>query len=842
MEFLFCSSASRPVHSIRLLLQTCPINFNDDRKGKKRARQQTRPAIVAGGRASGSGQSSGANLSSLSPTSAESRRAIRTDNSCSPPRSPSGTDAPSAGDDGEPAVATGRENRLRARSRQAASARPRLRIALAYTPLPPVLDLSAGSPREVIDIDLEDSPVPPSLPSRLSDHFTNISTPMGSVGTHDDNDLSTSPETSLQQEVVVADDNEDDGVDAAAAAAGLGGAGGLRGISGATSGSASAFDRGNLRTWRRLGSPGSSAGIGGVSSTPRPYSGSDGRLQQPFAGRMRATTAAVVGGEERDGSDDANGEGEGSTIGAVRSRQQRRDRREQRRHELNAADSDSETVGSTRGRRRMRLQSGDDGERLADRIQQRESRLQEERDMEMARRLQSEEDERLYQGAAQAMSLGFMTGTDGSRGGGGSSSGDADGGGGQWPFGGDYTSVDDEYAWAEVDESEEEDSEGIDIAVGGQNDDAIDSSGDNVARGDANRRNGQGNSSGSSSSLVSGSRSVDSGAVIDSSSSTNNRLATRLRTRGNARNAATAADAITVSGNAESDDEVIPVFGGVDGIDSDAAAGGAGEPQQPALSQRTRRRRGRGGSSSRASSAPLAGPRSLQASVADVSQQRGRGNANSSSSGSSASGGRTARASRVGVGRGAYGHIGAGGRGGVAGRVSAAALVGRGGGSSRGIGRRSAAADARRRRQRSRDNRGAGSSSSSGGVGWGAGMDDYAQFVSSLLGQALGGLGAGLEVLGGGRRVGGGRGGGGGHGHRNAAHTALMNRNLTPADYQQLLALGELALLSSYCCDVMRARCGVLPFPGTLPFLLFFLVDGGRIFAMMILLHCTWEQ
>lgn len=180
----------------------------------------------------------------------------------------------------------------------------------------------------------------------------------------------------------------------------------------------------------------------------------------------------------------------------------------------------------------------------------------------------------------------------------------------------------------------------------------------------------------------------------------------------------------------------------------------------------TRRRAGRGRESSRVPASAITGDSTSRTSTTSSSNSRSTTGRSLGARGSTTRGGRSSAFRTAGsAGRGAYGHRG--------GRRAPSTS--------------NAAARARQRRQQSSDN--------SGSAGSGSNASNMARFYIAHLMSHFAGAMPGSASLG--RVFGRGTGAGGG-GAAVAGNAALMERELTPADYQRLLALGESFDVVSY--------------------------------------------
>lgn len=516
---------------------------------------------------------------------------------------------------------------------------------------------------------------------------------------------------------------------------------------GAASTTAAASSRGGASAAAGIGvatAPDNRGSLVGYTATMSPRRASTRRFGLPTRPLdahglplFTSRNAVQVGGGENALDDEC------STIGVVRRRRQQQ----------------QDGAGSSDGRYVVRERPGESA-RVAARLQQLESERQEQSDMEMARQLQSEEDA----GGADADLLAFQRAMEGVVGVGVMVDGhSADGdllGNGTGIAGNPHTLSDLGNFIARGEEADDE----LDIGVEVRFDEDDESSSDGGIF-DGPGVNGRARSSSSNPAAAAapprvGGRAVRSSSSRGAGSSTSsNNGSGRPRGRATPSEATQAAAPYVVDlGDAASDDDdPTPGTTGSDGT-------------RGAQARTSSRQRG-------AATAARRGGRGSRASSATASAQGITRNSTSSSSGrTSASRGRRVRSGRgetaapvAAAGRGAYGHIDRGSRAGGA--------AGAAGPPRRGAGRTSAsgstAAQARRRRQGDRS---------------GAIPLQYLEMMQMGL-ALLGGSGGGAVS---GR---GGGSGGGGSAHRGvaetAAHLALMTRNLTPADYQELLALGE---------------------------------------------------
>lgn len=656
---------------------------------------------------------------------------VTTPRSPQPPGRPrySSTRPITAVDAGDPAssVAAAAAPALEPASAFISAPSPAVRVS---APPPEVLDLSAASPpliTEVIDIDMDDGP---SLAMQSPPECDGGRRLGGSPAFLDRlNSMESLPATRMPGR---AGTEEQARVAATSTIAAASSRGGASAVAGVAVGVVTAPDhRGRLPASTLTMSP-PRASTGRLSATLRPL-GVSGRPSYSNPGV--ASRSAVQEGEGGDATDN-----ECSTIGVVRRRRQQQ----------------QDVAGSSVGRSVAREKPSDSA-RVAARLQQLESKRQEQSDLEMARQLQSEEDAggaggdmlAIQQAMESVAEVGVMVGSH-------RSNGDLLGSSAGME-GYAHTISNLGHFIARGEEADDELDIGVEVRFGEQDDSSSD--GGVFAGGGVN---GRARSSSSNPAAAAAAPRVGGRAARSSSSRGASAGTSSSSGSGRPRRRATPSDVTPAAapyvvdlGDAASDDDApIP---GTTASDSTrgAQASTSSRPRGAATAAR------RGGRDSRVSSSTASAQGSTR---------------NGSSGRTSASRGRRVRSGRggaaapaAGAGRGAYGHIDSGSR-----------TAGAAGSPRRGAGRSTAsagaAAQARRRRQGDRGNF------------LSRQYLEMMQMSMALLERS--GVGVGGAASGRGRGSGGGssayRGVAG-----SAAHLALMTRNITPADYQELLALGK---------------------------------------------------
>lgn len=810
------------------LFALCPLAANTQpdksRKGKKRMRHRTpfsspTPTTAAAGDAVDTANASppGQEQSKLTAVSFSSpqllpRSAVESGVS---PASSSSSAWQTTLRDGRRATMrlSPRSNRQRS-PRLLADTPPPVATSDAPSPLPPleVLDLSLASPMatEVIDIDTEDSPapLPPPLRRGLLAHDSLPTT------------ITDTNSSTLRRWTGESGEGYRESVDGMVGAA-IGGGRGKAGTATSSGDGAGDADVATAENLRRLpvgldisSAVGTSHSARRMSVSPTvgpPIAALGGRSSSSSRSSMDTNILRATEGNPADREDERRTVGVSSHRKRRQSQQQTRGlggRSLSRSTEVKDGENSMSPAVARWTRRRAMLSDND--KMMAARLHQRESLLQEQSDLEMAQRLQSQEaaEQAEYARAvAEVMQVAVHAG------GGVGGIGDS-GVGAAWPGVLDPGLDFDNHPWEGMDSDSFRDELGS-VTLETTDDEA--NSDDGVFMGE--RINHRGGTSSGNAANGGGAAARAASAAVAISLPRDRRNVRSRSTRDEANDApprtrGASAAVVDVAAAASDHDDVIPLAAGGSGSTSRSAAEGVRVASSRAV---------RVGGSPRPPPAPntASGSSFVSTSISSSSSQAAAGAPQRARPGLSrasthASAGRGGPGSAAG-GRGAYSHLRAAASAATATRRPAGASASARSGAlphAPSSGRAgevrvlSSAAEARRRRQESNGTSRRRMSIAERYRGELHIAHLMSQIMPSMVlhrGFGIGGDGRGSERGGGG----GGRGRGGAERGvaGTAAHFALMTRSLTSADYQQLLALGErLTIVPVYCACLLSSK------------------------------------